>query len=154
MFRNVCLLSIGILMSAPALSAESKTYGAGVTTGKKVTIAQLIADPEQYVDKLVQVEGVVSDVCPKRGCWMTITSENGTQTVRVKVDDGVIVFPLDAKGKRATAEGKFTYRKLNKEEAIEYLQHIAEEKREPFDPASVTEELTIYTIKGTGAVIN
>lgn len=145
-----CLLSIGLAV----WSGEGTTYGTGVSAGEKVTIEALIANPDRYVDKLVQVEGIVTDVCPKRGCWMNITSQAGEQTVRIKVDDGVIVFPLDAKGRHARAEGKFSYRKLSKEESISYLQHIAEEKKQPFDPASVTSELTIYTLKGTGAVID
>jgi hypothetical protein len=45
------------------------------------------------------------------GCWMALAPDQTTQgakdgsTLMIKVDDGVIVFPVSAKGKRAAAQG-------------------------------------------------
>jgi hypothetical protein len=43
------------------------------------------------------------------GCWMALAdSAESSQTVRFKVDhDGALVFPMAARGKRASAEGVF-----------------------------------------------
>ena len=75
------------------------------------------------------------------------------QELRIKVDDGVIVFPIEAKGKRAIAEGQFSKIEMTMEETLAYRKHHAEEHNEEFDPGKVTEPMTYYQIKATGAVI-
>jgi hypothetical protein len=75
------------------------------------------------------------------------------QAIKIKVDDGVMVFPLDAKGKTATAEGTFTRIEVPAERVAEMKKHDAEEKGIPFDPKSVKGAEVIYRIDGTGAVV-
>ena len=99
------------------------------------------------------MEGLVTDVCARRGCWMELASDKEFQTIKIKVDDGVIVFPLDAKGKVATAEGVFTRIDVPVERVAEMKRHEAEEKGVPFDPGSVKGPEVVYRIQGTGAVI-
>ncbi len=43
------------------------------------------------------------------GCWMAVAPAHDPSgpTVRLKVEDGVIVFPVSAKGKRVSAQGVF-----------------------------------------------
>ena len=153
--RRFAALACVLAASFPtALAAEGKSYGKGVAAGDVVAVSELIAHPEAYVGKTVRVEGLITDVCPKRGCWMNLAGDREFQTIRIKVDDGVIVFPMDAKGKRATAEGVFTKIDINREQAIEHAKHLAEEKGETFDPARAKDLPTvIYQIQGTGAVI-
>ena len=142
------MLTLLLLILAP-LEGPS-VYGAGVkaeTTA--VTIAALMADPEAYLGKVVKVEGAVQTVCPKAGCWMDLTE--GDAKVRIKVKDGEIVFDRDLEGKRVLAEGTVYKLDLTQEQAVGYFQHLAEEKGEAFDPASVTEGTTIYQLGGIGA---
>ena len=96
---------------------------------------------------------MVTAVCEKRGCWMSLASDQEGQELRIKVDDGVIVFPLEARGRRAVAEGVFTKHELTLEQTVAFARHEAEEKGETFDPDSVTEARTFYQIKATGAVV-
>jgi hypothetical protein len=134
-------------------------YGAETRLGKPLTLAQatpipaLLASPADHVGKMVQVKGKVTEVCQNMGCWMAIVDEASGKSVRIKVKDGEIVFPKDAVGKKAVAEGKFTKIELSKEQAVAYLKHLAEENKKPFDPASVTGPLVLYQLAGTGAVI-
>jgi hypothetical protein len=65
----------------------------------------------------------------------------------------VIVFPKEARGRRAVAEGVVTKTVLTLEETVARLQGQAEEQGDAFDPETVTEPLTLYEIEGTGAVI-
>ena len=43
------------------------------------------------------------------GCWMTLAPDGAAgdkpATLRLKVDDGVIVFPVSARGRTAVAQG-------------------------------------------------
>ena len=73
--------------------------------------------------------------------------------MRFKVEDGVIVFPKDAKGKDVVAEGIFRRIEMSKEEAIAHGRHEAEETKKPFDPASITGPVVSYQIEGVGAVV-
>jgi hypothetical protein len=81
-------------------------------------------------------------------------SNDAGQKLRVKVEDGDIVFPQDGAGRVAVAEGVLTKRQLTKEQAIANAKEEAEEKGVKFDPASVKGPLTVYQIQGTGAVID
>jgi hypothetical protein len=101
-------------LTLPVLAAGPTTLGTGVTLDKVTPIADLIERPATLEGQTVRVEGVVTAVCTHMGCWMALAPESATangqkpdgkQTVRLKVDDGVIVFPVSAKGRRAVAQG-------------------------------------------------
>lgn len=109
--------------------------------------------PEKYVGKKVLVQGLVIDVCSARGCWMDLASDVLFQKMQVKVVDGVIVFPMEAKGRTAMVEGIVEELNFDLEETIEYYEHLAYEKGEKFDPSSVKEPMKLYRIQGLGAQI-
>ena len=88
------------------------------------------------------------------GCWIELSSDAEGEQIKVKVKDGEIVFPMDAKGSTALVEGKVYKIELSKEKAINYYEHLAEESGDEFDPATVTGSITIYQIKGFGAQID
>jgi len=144
-----------VLAFAPVLAGDApgKVYGQGLSGSETVAISQLLAHPDKWIGKTVRVEGTITGVCEKRGCWITIASDKEFEDLRIKVDDGAIVFPAEAKGRYAVAEGVFTKIEMSLEQTRRYKQHHAEEHGEEFDPASVTEPMVFYQIKGTGAVI-
>jgi len=143
----ICILP---LFGAPR--ADDK-LGAPLTLTSQTAIAELVAKPARFVGRTVQVKGKVSEVCQMAGCWMMLTDTATNAAVRIKVEDGEIVFPKDAVRKQAIAEGTFTILKLTHEQVVQQARHEAEEKHRSFDPASVKGPLTIYQIKGSGAVI-
>jgi hypothetical protein len=73
--------------------------------------------------------------------------------IRIKVNDGEIVFPKDAIGKMAIAEGKLSKMELTKDQATAEAKHEAEEQGRKFDPKKVKGGSVTYQIDGTGAVI-
>ncbi|MCU0414500.1 MAG: DUF4920 domain-containing protein [Ignavibacteriaceae bacterium] len=146
---SVLLFSIGFSFA----QTDDTNLGAEITLTEKTKISEILADPEAYLDKTVLVEGEILDVCPMMGCWMELKSDDGEGKIKVKVKDGDIVFPVEAKGSTALVEGKVYKIELTQEKAIEHFQHVAEEKGEEFDPSTITGPITIYQIKGLGAVI-
>lgn len=141
-------LLVALLLPAAALAADAKTFGKGVTGADRTKIADLVAKPDAYVGKTVRVEGVASKVCEHRGCWVEI-AQDGT-AMRVKVDDGVIVFPRDVMGKRIAAEGVFTKKVIPaKAEAPKHAAHEGECTEHAAKPA----ETVVFQIQGTGAVV-
>jgi len=99
------------------------------------------------------VQGTVVAVCEMKGCWMDIASDQEFEKIQVKVEDGVIVFPLTAKGKQALVEGVVERLDLTYEQALAEARNKAAEHGTEFDSTSVTGPQTIYRIKGLGAVI-
>ena len=151
--RLVALIAALVMVAAPAVAGETgKTYGKGVSSAEIIKVSELVANAGKYVGKTVRVEGVVIDVCAKRGCWMDLKSDGGK--VRIKVDDGVMVFPMDAKGKHAVAEGVFTKIEMTPDEARALAKHMEEERGQALDASKAPDAPTvIYQIAGTGAVI-
>lgn len=145
-------LFASILILGVALAGETK-LGQPLTLAKQIPIATLMAQPDAYVGKTVQVKGSVRDVCRAMGCWMELVDEASGKGIRIKVNEGEIVFPKEAIDKTAVAEGKLVKLVLTKEQAIAQAKHEAEMNNRKFDPASITSGATIYQIQGTGAVI-
>jgi sirohydrochlorin ferrochelatase len=90
-----------------AMAQRPETFGAGVSLTETTPLVGLLERPGDFEGKTVRVEGIVTAVCMHMGCWMALASDAGSdaRTVLVKVDDGVIVFPVSAKGRRAVAQG-------------------------------------------------
>ena len=147
------VLSLLAASGAPGRADDGKVYGEGVAAGETVRIGDIVTRPEAYVGKTLRVTGKITDVCPRMGCWIDIQEEGHARTIRFKVDDGVIVFPVEAKGRNVVAEGVLRKIELTKEQAIAQARHEAEETGKEFDPASVTGPVVQYRIQGTGAVV-
>jgi Domain of unknown function (DUF4920) len=142
-----------MLFALAACATAETRLGKPLTLNETIPLDKLLANPAKYVGKTVQVKGTVRDVCRMMGCWMEIADESG-KAVRIKVNDGEIVFPKTAVGKTATAEGTFSKTELTREQALARARHEAEESGRKFDPASVKSGVTIYQIQGAGAVLD
>jgi hypothetical protein len=142
--------------AAPAASTAQAptgtTFGAGVKLAETTPIDTILADPKAYQGKAVRVEGMITDVCPKRGCWFDLAGGGPGKKLQFKVTDGEMVFPVDAKGKYAVAEGVVAVQELSLEKSKEYAAYKAKEYGTPYDPASITQPTVIVRLDGTGAV--
>lgn len=136
---------------ALALSAKTQDLGKPLTLKQAMNVGSVVSAPEPLVGKTVQVKGKVTEVCEMAGCWMALVDLETSQMIRVKVNDGDIVFPKEAIGKQAIAEGKLQKLVLTKEQTIARMKHEADETGRKFDPAKITSGMTIYQISGTGA---
>jgi len=74
--------------------------------------------------------------------------------MRFKVEDGVIVFPPTAKGKKVLAEGVLSVKILSMQELIAQGKKHAEEEGKEFDPSTVKGPKTVVQIEGEGAIIH
>ena len=136
------------------INASELKLGEPLTLETVTPVSEINKHPEKYLDKRILIEGLVINVCAKRGCWVDIASDLPFEKIQVKVVDGEIVFPMEAKGRMARVEGVPEEMNLTKEQAIRMGKHRAEEQGTSFDPASVTGPVKFYRIKGLGAVIN
>jgi hypothetical protein len=135
------VMVVAALGGVPASAAGSDTYGAGVSLSETTPIARVIEHPADFEGKTVRVDGTVTAVCTMMGCWMALAPPDGAKgsTLMIKVDDGVIVFPVSAKGKRATAQG-----------VIQRIGTDAESR----EAAAEHGEQARWQLKATGAVVH
>ena len=140
-------LFVTMVMLSAGLVAEDTKIGAGVTLKEATPIAAILKAPGDYVGKAVRIDGVATAVCEAMGCWMAVADSDkpGAPTIRLKVEhEGAIVFPMSAKGKEVSAEGKF--------ESIggaDAHAHEAASEHAKQDPKASAQ----YQITATGAVI-
>ena len=165
MKRFLILITVLCFAAVPALAVDGESYGEGVTLDQAIPIDTLIENADDYVGKTVRIDGVITGVCKMRGCWMQVTDKESGNGVRIKVEDGVIVFPYDSMGHEAAAEGVFEAIKLTPEQ-LEKANAAAHQHEDGKTcdgegegegnlagcDAPVVNEY-VYMIKGTGAVI-
>lgn len=152
--KSLLVLALALLVGAcsePPL--EGKTYGQPVSLTETTAISDILDNPSFYVGESVLVEGTIVEVCTSMGCWMDIASDREFEKIQIKVDDGVIVFPVSARGKTALVEGTVEELDQTAEQAKAHAKEVAEEKGVAFDSTAVFEAGTIYRIRGLGAVI-
>ena len=150
-----------VALATVSVAAQETKLGAGVTLKEATPLANVLEHPEQYVGKTIRLDGTANAVCTGNGCWMAIATDAtpAAKSVRVKVEDGVIVIPVTAKGKKVSAQGVFELvsDEHGKEAAAEHAKHMAAKPGETMKhegehkhdaPAGKT-----YHLKGTGIVI-
>ncbi len=145
------------LLAAVAIHAAADgptKLGKALTLKQSMAVRQVLAKPEPLVGKTVQVKGRITEVCQMAGCWMALADLETAGILRVKVNDGDIVFPKEGVGRVAIAEGTLAKLTLTKEQAIGQARHEAEEQGRKFNPASVKSGTVIYQLRGAGAVID
>lgn len=141
------------LVATAGLSAAARKFGKAITLTETTKISAIYASPDAFNGKRVKVQGAIVDVCSSRGCWIALASDKEFQTLRFKVDDGVIVFPMDVKGLNAVVEGVLSVTVQSEKAQIEAGEHQAKEHNTTFDPKTVTGPKTVIMIKGEGAEI-
>src|SRR4030095_6387825 len=105
MSRFLTVVAVLSLCLVARASTDVQKFGKALTLKETTKISDIYANPEKFKDKRVKVQGDIRDVCTDMGCWIEIAGDKPSQSLRFKVDDGVIEFPVAVKGKKAVAEG-------------------------------------------------
>ena len=160
MTLRLCATTL-LIVSMSVATRGAETFGTAPTVSEVTPIAQLLAKPADFQGKTVRVEGVVTGVCTMMGCWMALAPTDAPKgsAILIKVDDGVIVFPTSARGKRATAQGVVERVGTADAEGQEAAREQAEQGGHPPSPSgsgatsAKTGEATKWQIKATGAIV-
>ncbi|MBA3948430.1 MAG: DUF4920 domain-containing protein [Acidobacteria bacterium] len=141
-------LILGFVAVVSMAGVEEK-FGTGVSLESATAIADVVKNPEAFVGKTIRIDGTATAVCAHMGCWMAVseTDKADSPTVRLKVEDGVIVFPVSAKGKAVSAQGTFERIKAEDAEGKEAASEHAKHQAKP-EAATAT-----YQLKATGAIV-
>jgi len=112
--KIVLLLPLLVVMAAcqsgapDAASEDAQTYGETDGIANAVAAAEVAEAPDAHLDQAVTVEGRVTQVCQRKGCWLAL--DTGGAPIRVHVartDAGDYAFtvPTDLGDARATVRG-------------------------------------------------
>ena len=149
--RIITLCLVASVLAAGAAIAAETVYGDGVSAPDTVLVSRVLDHPEAWAGKTVRVAGTAVAVCAERGCWVDIASDREGQTLRLKVKDGEIVFPLEVAGLPIVAEGVF---KVNPPETSgKVCPREAARLAKTCDAEKAAACMTSYEIAGTGAVV-
>ncbi|MFA7287753.1 MAG: DUF4920 domain-containing protein [Melioribacteraceae bacterium] len=183
MTKRLLFVLFAVILTASIINAEGEEkYGKDLTLKEQTKIVKILHHSKDYEGKTVQITGKIVKVCEHAGCWIDVQGDNEGQIIKVKVDDGVIVFPKDAVGKIVVAEGVVYKVEANDEEEMEHeasesagnlnveikkviKKEIVKKDSDKKELEMTSEEehshaegetcspVGVYQIKGTGAII-
>lgn len=141
-----------IVMCLVTVSSYAATeFGSKFKTTNLTPISKLISESKAHSDKEVVIKGMITNVCSYRGCWMEFASDKKYQSLKIKVRDGDMVFPISAKGKTAYAKGKISSKTFSKKELIAMAQKRSKDKKA--DTSKITGPKTFYQFIPSGVRI-
>ena len=173
--KNTILTTLGMLVFAAAISAQTElnskgqpvaknvqnapvelksgetiTRGAALVKGvKKASLEKVLQAPDEYADKTVAVEGVIVRSCKKEGCWMEMAAKEGGKSVRVTFGDHAFFIPLNSAGMKVKAQGTFKTKVLSKE----HVDHLINDDGAKFDNRNPDGSVTEVSFDATGVVL-
>lgn len=142
-----------LLLPALLLAGGFTHYGKAFTVKEETRISEILASPEKFAGKKVKVRGTVTNVCAERGCFLNLKGDKKFQELQFKVDDGVIVFPADAQGREAVAEGVISLKVFSEQEQRDMCPIEAKALNRKFDPAKIKGPMKVVRLEGLGAAL-
>lgn len=114
-----------------AQAAGWNQYGATMNAkGREVSLGMLSGN-----EKNVIVTATIEEICPKKGCWMTVKDEAGDE-IMVFFKDYAFFVPRNASGRKVVMHGLAERRIIS----VDELRHYAEDARRSAEEiAAITE---------------
>ncbi len=131
------------LEPAPAVApaAPSSSFGAPIDDALPLTpLADIVAEPERFRDRVVRTEGEIARVCQRAGCWMELRADEGP-AVRVPMAGHAFFLPRDSAGRHATMQGRVT------------IQELSADHRAHLESEGAQATTSALSIDATGVVI-
>ncbi|HPG41372.1 MAG TPA: hypothetical protein PLP19_05390 [bacterium] len=107
MFKKVLgVLLVVSLMIACAKKQENteQTAAEAVIT---VSVDSLLVAPQNYLDKQIEVSGLVSHVCRHTGKKLFIAGQTPEQLIKVVTGENIPQFAVELEGSQVKVQGKF-----------------------------------------------
>ena len=159
---NKILLSVIALALLAACNNSPKTetqtienvkgtavFGDSVKNDQVIELASIQAEMKGESKKDMKIKGVVKEVCQEKGCWMTMTLDNGDE-MRVTFKDYKIFVPKDLGGKEVVLDG-FAYTDTT---SVEKLRHYAKDGgKSEAEIAAITSPKEQLAFEAKGVVV-
>lgn len=154
MLKNLIpVVFAGLFLAACGTSqnAAQKSFGVPVTADQAITYDELLPKMEGVDSMPAKVTGKVQEVCQKKGCWMTIVSdEPGKPEMRVTFKDYAFFMPKDLSGKKVVVDGYA----IVETTPVDVLRHYAEDaKKSQAEIEAITEPKRELAFEAAGVLI-
>lgn len=101
--------------------------GAQFTVTEQITLDDIAKTPEKFAGKTVKVAAKVTNVCRRKGCWMSVAGSTAHARARVAFKDYAFFAPFDSTGKLAIIEGTVKVKAMSEAER----KHLAADAGRP-----------------------
>lgn len=130
---------------------DGKHFGATITAENAIAYDQVMARMNNVDSLPMKVTGKVKEVCQKKGCWMTLVSDQpGYPEMRVTFKDYAFFMPKDLSGKQVVVDG-YAYVETT---PVDVLRHYAEDaKKSPEEIAAIKEPKREVSFEAAGVLI-
>jgi hypothetical protein len=108
---------------APVKDASLAYFGDSITMENATPSDHLIGQMHGKDSLKIKLTGIISEVCQKKGCWMTMNIDGG-KSMQIRFKDYGFFVPKDASGKTAFIEGVA----FNDTIPVAELKHYAEDE--------------------------
>lgn len=136
---------------AQSSSPDGKHYGITVSPENAVVYDDVMAKMTTTDSLPMKVTGKVKEVCQKKGCWMTLTSDKpGYPDMRVTFKDYAFFMPKNLSGKHVVVDG-YAYVETT---PVAVLRHYAEDaKKSKAEIDAITEPKREVSFEAAGVLI-
>lgn len=114
-------------VATPEVAAEVgdwAVYGDAVADGEVIALATLLDDPAPYEGKTIRVQGRVTDVCQKAGCWMVMADD--TRHMRITMKDHAFSVDKQGSGADCIVEGVVMSKDIDPETVAHFKSESSE----------------------------
>jgi len=124
-------------------------FGDSVKNNQVIELASIQTEMKGESKKDLKIKGVVKEVCQNKGCWLTMTLDNGDE-MRVTFKNYKIFVPKDLGGKEVVLDG-FAYTDTT---SIEKLRHYAKDAgKTEAEIAAITSPKEQIAFEAKGVVV-
>lgn len=131
-------------------TTELEYFGEEITTEGSILAKDFFTSFAAEDSTRMKLEGEITSVCQKKGCWMKMGVGENDEEIFVKFKDYGFFVPLNCEGRTAIMEG-WAYKD---EQSVEELKHYAFDagkSQEEID--AITEPEVTYTFLADGVVL-
>jgi hypothetical protein len=136
---------------APGAAKDGKHFGTMVTADNAINFDEVHGKMAKIDSLNLKVTGKVHEVCQKKGCWMTLVSDQpGVPEMRVTFKDYAFFMPKDLSGKRVVVDGFARVETT----PVDVLRHYAEDAgKTKAEIAAITEPKREVSFEAAGVLI-
>ena len=153
LFLALVLAGFGLIANAQPPAGDAKPgewYGEKVTADGAMNINDVVTKLNSGSEfPEVKITAKITEVCPKKGCWLKLELNDGS-TATVKMKDYGFFLPVAAKGKTVVIDGEVKM----KTTSVTELQHYAEDaKKSKEEIAAITKPEKEIRVLAKGIVV-
>lgn len=125
------------------------SFGEAIDAQNAVEISAVVDEFVMEEEKNFKISGTLVNVCQNKGCWTTLTTEDGRMVKMTFANYGFFL-PTDAAGREIIAEG-IGFKKVTSVD--EQRHHLEDAGASAEDIAAITEEKVEYAFEATGVIL-